>query len=346
MPGPLRSTSPDRALSIAGCLRRRRTLPFPPKLVRLRAEECSRCDPSDTKVGVTVVRSRSARRRYRPHSPRPSRSSRYPRGHGTLAAVAGADWESSEGMTFARVRALIFVAVLFISAGVVVIMAIGQDTQTRTITANGLCPAGLVPAKVIMPERNQVTINVFNGTARVGLAEQIGGEFKNRGFNVNKMETVADGQDLRRDRGHHVRARGGRRRPWLVSAYFLVDEAEMNFDIDAPGRRGRRHPRHRVPAARHDHRGEPVHRRARQPDCSRRHLRGAAPDARTSPAVTVRRPRSSSHEEVVQGACRAGGAASTMAGPGGDPRRPVTSSPPPSATRPPAAWSHGLSPFS
>src|SRR4051794_239466 len=69
-------------------------------------------------------------------------------------------------MTFSRVRALIFVAVLFVTATIVVVMAIGRDTQTK-ITHRESCAAGEVPAKNDMPERNQVTVNVYNGTQRV-----------------------------------------------------------------------------------------------------------------------------------------------------------------------------------
>ena len=145
----------------------------------------------------------------------------------------GADGEY-EGMTFARVRALIFVAVLFISAGVVVIMAIGKDTQNRTTTANG-CAPGLIPAKVLMPaERSQVTLNVLNGTGRAGLAEQIAYDFENRGFKVNRRENVTDGQTYDEIAvitfGPETVGAG-----WLVSAYFLVDEAKMIFDIERQG---------------------------------------------------------------------------------------------------------------
>lgn len=136
-------------------------------------------------------------------------------------------------MTFARVRALILVAVLFILAGTVVIMAIGRDTQTAAATGS-TCANGLVPAKLKMPERNEVTINIFNGTARVGLAEQVGGEFKNRGFNINKMETAPD--DKKSDQIAEITfgpdAVGAAS---LVSAYFLVDEATMNFDLKRKG---------------------------------------------------------------------------------------------------------------
>jgi LytR cell envelope-related transcriptional attenuator len=136
-------------------------------------------------------------------------------------------------MTFARVRALIVVMVLFVTAGVVVIMAIQRDTQTPA-AAKASCVAGLVPAKIKMPDRNAVTINVLNGTSRVGLAEQVAGDFKNRGFNIKKTETAPDNQktDQIAEINYGPEAVGAAS---LVSAYFLVDEAKMNFDIKRTG---------------------------------------------------------------------------------------------------------------
>jgi hypothetical protein len=136
-------------------------------------------------------------------------------------------------MTFARVRALIFVAVLFITAGVVVIMAIGRDTQTKPISADP-CPSGLVAARTKMPERGEVTVNIFNGTAKVGLAQQVGGEFKNRGFNVKKTGTVP-GNKLSPEIAEITYGPEAVGAAALVSAYFLVDEAKMNFDIKRKG---------------------------------------------------------------------------------------------------------------
>jgi hypothetical protein len=137
-------------------------------------------------------------------------------------------------MTFARVRALIVVAVLFIAAGVVVIMAIGRDTQTSAAT-KGACDGGLVPAKIKMPDkRSDVTLNVVNGTSKVGLADQVATEFKNRGFTINKTLTAPD--DQRTDAIAIVRygpeAIG---KAWLVSAFFLVDEAKMQLDLKRKG---------------------------------------------------------------------------------------------------------------
>ncbi len=135
-------------------------------------------------------------------------------------------------MTFTRVRAIIFVAVLFVTAGVVVIMAVNKDTQTKPV-AEG-CAIGEIPANIKVPERDQVTINVFNGTPRSGLAEQIGGEFKNRGFQVAKTETAADGKQY--DQIAVITyGPSGIGAAWLVSAYFLGDEAEMDYQAERQG---------------------------------------------------------------------------------------------------------------
>jgi hypothetical protein len=139
-------------------------------------------------------------------------------------------------MTFSKVRALIFVAVLFVTAGIVVIMAIGRDTQTQASHAQS-CKPGEVPAHNEMPERDQVKLNVFNGTSRVGLAEDIGGEFKNRGFIVGKMATApakTDGKpyDNIATIVYGPEAVGAAA---LVSAYFLANQATMQFNIKRTG---------------------------------------------------------------------------------------------------------------
>jgi hypothetical protein len=133
-------------------------------------------------------------------------------------------------MTFARVRALIFVAVLFMTAGVVVIMAIGRDTQTKPIVGID-CPAGLVPAKIRMPDEFEVSINVLNGTRKVGLAQDIGEQLKNRGFKIKKMGNPAGNKIAENEIAvinYGPQAVGA---AFLVSAYFLAGQASMNFDL-------------------------------------------------------------------------------------------------------------------
>jgi len=139
-------------------------------------------------------------------------------------------------MTFSRVRALIFVAVLFVTAGIVVIMAVSRDSQNKASQTLS-CAAGEVPAHNDMPKQDTVTINVYNGTSRVGLAEDIGAQFKNRGFKVAKMETAppaANGKpyDNVATITYGPDAVGS---AYLVSAYFLVKVATMHFDIKRKG---------------------------------------------------------------------------------------------------------------
>jgi len=88
-------------------------------------------------------------------------------------------------MSFARVRALIVIGVLAVAAIVFVIVALVRDTQHDAI-ANG-CPAGSVMADVSLPENStEVTVKVFNGTSRSGLADAISNEFSNRRFKTQK----------------------------------------------------------------------------------------------------------------------------------------------------------------
>ena len=139
-------------------------------------------------------------------------------------------------MTFSKVRALIFVAVLFVTAGVVVIMAIGRDTQTQASHAES-CKPGEIPAHNDMPERGQVKLNIYNGTNRVGLAEDIGAQFKTRGFILGKTETAPakpDGKpyDNIATIIYGPEAVGAAA---LVSAYFLANQATMQFNIKRTG---------------------------------------------------------------------------------------------------------------
>ena len=135
-------------------------------------------------------------------------------------------------MTFTRVRALIFVAVLFVTAGVVVLTAINRDTQV--LPPADKCAPGDIRANISVPENYQVTINLYNGTSRIGLADQIGGEFENRGFNVGKMETAPEGL-LYEGVALITFGPDAVGSSWLVSAYFLADEAKMSFDRERTG---------------------------------------------------------------------------------------------------------------
>jgi hypothetical protein len=131
-------------------------------------------------------------------------------------------------MTFGRVRALIFVGVLFVAGGIVVATTIHRDSQANPVVVAD-CASGQVPAKTRMPDsRAQVTLNVYNGTKTAGLAETVADELKFRGFKIDKVGTAAKQVNQIAVIAYGPQAIGA---AYLVSANFLVDQAVMSFDI-------------------------------------------------------------------------------------------------------------------
>ncbi|TDO40860.1 LytR C-terminal domain-containing protein [Paractinoplanes brasiliensis] len=89
-------------------------------------------------------------------------------------------------MSFARVRALIVVGVLALAAVVFVVVALVRDTQGGT-NAGEDCPAGAPLADLGLPDDPaEVSIKVYNGTDKPGLADSVTNEFKNRRFTTQK----------------------------------------------------------------------------------------------------------------------------------------------------------------
>jgi hypothetical protein len=132
-------------------------------------------------------------------------------------------------MSFARVRALVVVGVLFVAAAVFVVLALVRDTQADPRPAAG-CPKGAVLANTKLPDENKdVKIKVYNGTTQFGLAEKVGEDFEHRGFTVDKKKV-----DSRKAVNSVVVLRYGPKAvgaAWLVRAYFLeVDPANLQYD--------------------------------------------------------------------------------------------------------------------
>jgi len=130
-------------------------------------------------------------------------------------------------MSFARVRAIVVVGVLFLSAVAVVTMALLRDTQTVAQATTG-CPADHVKADLRLPEEKDIKIAVFNATGQNGLGEQVASDFRNREFNLvkppaNDKRRVEDVAVLR----YGPKAVGAAH---VLRAYFL-DEAKLEFDI-------------------------------------------------------------------------------------------------------------------
>jgi len=132
-------------------------------------------------------------------------------------------------MTFARIRALIVVGILFLGAATAVGFAIVKDTQTGVVVGP-LCPPGAVPANRTLPERRDVKLNVFNASKRAGLAAQVGTELKNRDFQVLKKQNAPRNQVI--DKVAVIRygpkTLGAAQE---MNAYFL-GVAQMDFHLD------------------------------------------------------------------------------------------------------------------
>lgn len=132
-------------------------------------------------------------------------------------------------MSFARLRALIVMGVLFVSATAVLAFAIVTDGQSDAQAAVR-CGAGDVPANLAMPDDNStVKLNVLNATPSPGLAGQVASEFKSHRFQVVKEETAPPPAlkavaELR----YGPKMVGAAQ---VVRAYFL-NKADMKFDLN------------------------------------------------------------------------------------------------------------------
>jgi hypothetical protein len=136
-------------------------------------------------------------------------------------------------MSFARVRAIFIVFVLFFAAVVLVFFAVSRDTQVQTAPREA-CPAGHVEADLALPEAKDIEINVYNATDSAGLATDVANEFGNRSFTVlehgnDPQERAVEGVAVLRYGPLAVGA------AHVVGAYFL-NEAASEFDIERDDR--------------------------------------------------------------------------------------------------------------
>ncbi|MGC5050805.1 LytR C-terminal domain-containing protein [Micromonospora sp. DT48] len=82
-------------------------------------------------------------------------------------------------------RALVIVGMLAVVALVFVVIALVKDTQGNAGVGEG-CPEDWPRADVTLRDHKDVKINVLNGTDRPGLAANVGDDFRNRDFQVQK----------------------------------------------------------------------------------------------------------------------------------------------------------------
>lgn len=131
-------------------------------------------------------------------------------------------------MHMTRIRALAVVGILAIAAIVLVVLTVTRDTQGDESTAEQ-CKPGHVPVSLDLPEHeSEININVFNATNQTGLATNVAGDFKNRGFKVDKIQDAEQQQpDAVAILRYGPKAIGAAH---LLRAYFL-NESETQFDL-------------------------------------------------------------------------------------------------------------------
>jgi LytR cell envelope-related transcriptional attenuator len=134
-------------------------------------------------------------------------------------------------MNAARIRALVIVGVLAIAAGVLSKVAISGDKQAHLNFAT-TCAAGKVPVVTDpLPDYDQITLDVYNGSKVPGVAENLASGLERRGFKIQKVgdkPTTRDVADLYY--GPKTLAAA-----WVVRSEFLLsdptDNRGMNFSL-------------------------------------------------------------------------------------------------------------------
>lgn len=137
-------------------------------------------------------------------------------------------------MNAARVRALAVVSTLVVATLVLVYVTVHRDTQTHASYAGG-CPHGTIAIVTSpLPTTNTITLKIWNGSNRVGLAEQLADDFRHRGFIVEAVGEHDNKPAIDAVAGisYGPQAVGA---AWVVRAYFLMtdssSDANMHFDL-------------------------------------------------------------------------------------------------------------------
>lgn len=137
-------------------------------------------------------------------------------------------------MNVARIRALAAVSALVIATLFLVYYTVHRDSQTHASYAVG-CPAGTIAIVTSpLPNTNTITLKVWNGSNRPGLAEQVAGDFRQRGFVVQPVGK-SDNKPVTSEVASISYGPQTVGAAWVVRAYFLMtdaaSDANMHFDL-------------------------------------------------------------------------------------------------------------------
>lgn len=127
-------------------------------------------------------------------------------------------------MSFARVRALVVVALLATLALIFTVVALVRDTQSEA-GLNAGCEEGWPEADVTLREPAEVKIKVLNGTDQAGLASKVSDDFRNRKFQIEETGDAEKSNDIAVLR-YGPKGVGAAH---LLRAYFL-NNAAIDYD--------------------------------------------------------------------------------------------------------------------
>lgn len=132
-------------------------------------------------------------------------------------------------MTFARIRALVIVGLLVISATVVVVIALLNDHQKDADLASG-CPKDAIIADLQLPEEKEVKIKLYNASGGTVSTGGFASTLEHRGFQVT---TANPGEEPQAPLSEVAVVRYGPKavgKAWVVQAYF-INNATPEFQI-------------------------------------------------------------------------------------------------------------------
>jgi hypothetical protein len=127
-------------------------------------------------------------------------------------------------MSLTRFRAFIVFGVLMMAALVVVIVAVARDTQNGPLA--DACHGAVMVNATLPRGTSEITVKVFNGTGKAGVASALTTDLGNRGFHTEKPgQTKARIDDV-------AVVRFGPKSlsyAWLLQAFFL-NQTKQEYD--------------------------------------------------------------------------------------------------------------------
>jgi hypothetical protein len=124
-------------------------------------------------------------------------------------------------MNAARIRALAIVGVLAIAAGVLTKVAISDDKQSHQSYAS-TCPAGTVAVVTDpLPDYDQISLKIYNGTKVPDLAFNLSSDFAHRGFKATYSKVAKPATSDVADLYYGPKTLGA---AWVIRAEFLLSD--------------------------------------------------------------------------------------------------------------------------